>query len=514
MSKVSVVVRNTIANYAGNVFTALIAFIFIPVYIRYLGIGSYGVIGFFTSLYVFLSFLDLGIGMAINREMSRYYQDPSKADYLRKLSHSLQVIYWAIGLLVGIFLYVLSPFLASNWFAGNEMSASTLYAAFTVLALTIAVRWPYSLYSSGIRGMQHQVVLNVHDLFWAVVKNVGSWLVLKYYRADLNVFLWYQCLVSFLQTAGTFGILWYYMPAAEGRKRFIFDKEALKNIGRYAAGMGVAYLLASILMQLDKILVSKLVKPSQFGYYMVATNLATLVYNASLPMYMSIFPHFARLVHQQETEQLKKDFHFYSKLLATILLPFSAIIFFAAEEVLWLWTKDRTLAYATAPILQIMIVGTTLNALVMPVHTLLLAFNRVRFMLFSNLTACIMMVPLTLVLVNFYGVKGGALCIAILYLGFFTLQVIMILRNVGFKREIFNWYTRDILLCWLAVSTVTFLSTRYWLSTPAGWSKTELLTKLSVIGVTGYIVSFIVNNSLRKKLAVKFFSKYSKSAAH
>jgi hypothetical protein len=35
-----------------------------------------------------------------------------------------------------------------------------------------------------------------------------------------------------------------------------------------------------------------------------------------------------------------------------------------------------------------------------------------------------------------------------------------------------------------------------------------------VIGVTGYIVSFIVNNSLRKKLAVKFFSKYSKSAAH
>ena len=509
--QVRVVVRNTIANYTGNVLTALIAFLFIPVYIHYLGIGSYGIIGFFASLQAFLAFLDLGIGMAINREMSRYYHDPAKADYLRRLSHSLQVVYWGIGLVIGVFLFVVSPFLSSNWFAGNEMPASMLCGAFTILALTMAVRWPYSLYSSGIRGMQHQVVLNVHDLFWGIAKNVGSWLVLKYYSADLETFLWYQCIITFLQTAGTFCILWYYMPSSAGAKKFVFDKQVLKNISRYAAGMGIASLLASILMQLDKILVSKIVKPSQFGYYMVATNVATLVYNASLPMYMSIFPHFARLAHEEKTEEVKKDFHFYAKLLSTLLLPFSAIIFFAAEEVLWLWTKDRALAYATAPILQIMIVGTTLNALVMPVHTLLLAYNRVRFMLYSHLIACLLMVPLTLLLVHFFGVKGGAMSVAALYLGFFSVQVIMIFRNLGFKELIFNWYVSDIFLCGLTVSAIVFLATRYWISSTEKWNKSDLLIKLAVIGIAGYVVSFLSNNSLRKKMMAKIFPRPDKN---
>jgi O-antigen/teichoic acid export membrane protein len=502
----SIVVKNTLANYAGNVLTALIAFLFIPVYIRYLGIGSYGIIGFFASLQAFLAFLDLGIGIALNREMSRYYHDTSKVVYLRNLSHSLQIVYWGIAAGIGIVLFALSPFFSANWFAGDELPPSTLFAAFSVLALTVAVRWPYSLYSSGVRGMQHQVVLNASDLFWAIVKSFGSWLVLKYYSPTLSAFLWYQCLITFLQTIATFAMLWYFMPKIEGAK-LSFDKQALKSIGRYAAGMGVASLLASIILQLDKILVSKMVKPSQFGYYMVASNVATLVYNASLPMYMSIFPYFARLVHEDKNEELQKDFHFYSKLLATILLPFSAIIFFAAEEVLWLWTKDKTLAYFTAPILQIMIAGTTMNALIMPVHTLLLAFNKVRFMLYSHLTGFIVMVPLTLLLVHFFGVKGGAWSIATLYAGYFFIQVIMIFRNLNMRNMILSFYTRDILQCWIPVSLFVFLATRYGLSLPAAWSKTDLLVKLSGIAVAAFLVSVISNDQLRKKIGAKFLRK-------
>jgi O-antigen/teichoic acid export membrane protein len=240
---------------------------------------------------------------------------------------------------------------------------------------------------------------------------------------------------------------------------------------------------------------------------MVASNVAILVYNASLPMYMSIFPHFAKLAYQQETEQLKKDFHFYSKLLNTILFPFSAIVFFAAEEVLWLWTKDRSLAYATAPILQIMIIGTTMNAVITPVHTLLLAYNRVRLILYSHTVACLLMVPLTLLLVSLYGVKGGAMSIAILYAGYFFIQVILIFKSIGMQKLAFNWYIKDVLQFWLPVSIVVFLATRYWLGVPDEWTRTNLLIKLSAIGLVGCLVSLLCNNSLRQKLISKLFSK-------
>lgn len=497
---VSVVLRNTIANYAGNVLTALIAFIFIPVYIRYLGIGSYGIIGFFTSIQALLIFLDLGIGIALNREMSRFYHDKTRIEYLRNLSHSLQVIYWVMGALIGILLFLLSPLLAKHWFTGNEMPTQTLFMAFSILSLTLAIRWPYSLYSSGIRGMQYQVTLNLNDLGWGIAKNVGSWLVLKYYSPTLEAFLWYQCIVTFLQTISTSIILWHYMPRTAQPRGLSFDKKALRDIGRYAAGMGAASLISSIILQLDKVLVSKMVSPSQFGYYMVASNVATLVYNASLPMYMSIFPHFAKLAHEQQIERLKKDFHFYSKLLSTILLPFSAIVFFASEEILWLWTKDKVLAYSAAPILQIMIVGTTLNALITPVHTLLLSFNRVRFMLYSHITAFLVMVPLTLLLVYKYGVNGGAFAITILYAGYFIIQVLMIFRNLKLSNMAFQWYVRDVLQSWIPVALIVFVTTRYWISIPEQWNKWEVLFKLSIIGIVGYLVSILANDNIRARL--------------
>lgn len=42
--------RNLIANYLGQSWTALMGLAFIPLYIKYLGIEAYGLIGLFALL--------------------------------------------------------------------------------------------------------------------------------------------------------------------------------------------------------------------------------------------------------------------------------------------------------------------------------------------------------------------------------------------------------------------------------------------------------------------------------
>ena len=154
-----------------------------------------------------------------------------------------------------------------------------------------------------------------------------------------------------------------------------------------------------------------------------------------------------------------------------------------------------------------MIVGTTMNAVITPVHTLVLAYNRVRLILYSHTVACLLMVPLTLLLVKLYGVKGGAMSIAILYAGYFFIQVILIFKSIGMQKLVFNWYIKDVLQFWLPVSTVIFLATHYWLGIPDEWTRTNLLIKLSAIGLVGCLVSLLCNNSLRQKLMSKLISK-------
>ena len=63
--------HNIIANYVGRTWTVALGILFIPVYLRFLGIEAYGLVGFYMALSGVLGILDLGIGSTMNRELAR-----------------------------------------------------------------------------------------------------------------------------------------------------------------------------------------------------------------------------------------------------------------------------------------------------------------------------------------------------------------------------------------------------------------------------------------------------------
>lgn len=432
---------NIFANYGGNLLTALISLIFIPIYIRYLGIESYGILGFFVTIQGLLIFLDLGLGITINQEMARYYGNPEKIGYLNNLAYSLQIVYWMIGILIAIFLFLFTPYFSTHWFRESNINAHTLQQCFIIMLLTIAARWPYSIYSSGLRGMKYQVLLNAHDLVYNLIKAIGSWLVLLYIENTLFAFLLFQLAIILCQTISLHFVFWYKLPAANSVKKF--DKLVLKNIAKYAAAMGTAAILGSVVYQLDKIILSRMLKVEKYGFYTLAFNLAILVNNITLPIYMAIFPSFTELVHKNEQAEIQQKFHQYSKLIAGLVMPVSALIFFFSKELLFVWTKNIELAMNAAPVLQILIVATTLSAFMVIPHTLLLANKNVRFMLKTHIVAALIFIPLIFYLTSKYDIIGGAIALVILYGGYFFIQALLIIKKYN-PAQIFNWYVKDI----------------------------------------------------------------------
>ncbi|MES1217895.1 MAG: oligosaccharide flippase family protein, partial [Bacteroidota bacterium] len=279
------------------------------------------------------------------------------------------------------------------------------------------------------------------------------------------------------------------------KKKVFFDKNVLKNISRYAAGMGVAAILRTVVLQLDKIIVSKLVSDTQFGYYTIATNVAMLVYNVSFPIYMAILPHFTKLFFENSQQKIKEDFHFYARLLSCLLLPFSIVIFFYSQEFLWLWTKNAELAVAISPVLKLMIAGTTLNAMLMPVHTMLLANNRIRFMLLSHIIAFIVAVPVIILLTLKFGVTGGAISVLLLFAGYVTIQAPLIFNNLKLKDSLLTWYLRDIIFFALPLIVLSLLLTQLkkYIVT-AG--RLQLFLALAIITSVYYCIILLLNKPL------------------
>src|SRR6267378_429094 len=134
----SLVKRNIIANVAGRGWAALLSLAVLPVYIHFLGIEAFGLIGFFLSLMAVLSLLDLGLGTALNRQFAQYSMQSGKAQAMHDLLRTLEIIYWLIGVAIGVTMAALAPAIAAYWLKPQQLSAEIVGQALAMMGIAIA----------------------------------------------------------------------------------------------------------------------------------------------------------------------------------------------------------------------------------------------------------------------------------------------------------------------------------------------------------------------------------------
>jgi len=491
------VVSNLIANYGTTISGSLLSLLFTPIYISYLSIEAYGIIGFIASLMVFLSFLDLGMGQTVNREMAKFHKDASQVNYINNLVFSLQTVYIAIGVFCTLLIVIAAPILATSWFNAQHLDTGTITYAFIILGITIGCRWPYSFFCAALRGMQFQVLLNSNEIFWNILKSVGSLVVLKYFSGTLITFLWYQCIVILLQTLSSIFLCWRFIEKPALARRF--DWAILKSLSGYIASMGVASILVALIFQLDKIILSKTLKGEDYGYYVLSNNLATTLFIVSTPVAIALFPHFTNFLHNNKMAELQAEFHKYTKILSVTLLPIFIMLCFFTPELLWIWTKNQAIIDHTTLLVRIMLIGTVLDAYMVVPNTLLLSANKTRFILVIHMVAIVIMVPVVYFLSTHFGAVGGAISVAFILGGYFVFAAPFVFKYC-LKGHYFQWVWNDIFKIAIPL-LLTATVARYLL--PQQYIENRLLgfLLLSAIGLT--LVLFAIKLS-----GLTFFDKF------
>ena len=74
-----------------------------------------------------------------------------------------------------------------------------------------------------------------------------------------------------------------------------FDKTELKRVAKFSFGMAAISLSAILMMQADKVVLSKTILLADFGYYTIAVTLGMAVLQIVNPIAQSFFPKFAYL---------------------------------------------------------------------------------------------------------------------------------------------------------------------------------------------------------------------------
>jgi len=440
--QMSRVKTNFFANLAGSGWTALVGLACTPLYIHFMGMEAYGLIGSYFMLQGVIQILDLGLSPTMNREMARYSVLPGKTGEARDFVRTLEVGYWAIGILVGGAVWYAAPYIASHWIKAGNIPTPEVRRAVAIMGALTALQWPLSFYQGGLLGLQRQVLLNGITIATATSAGGGALLILWLVSPTVSAFFTWQIVVSLLQAGVTTFALWRCLPRSDRPARF--DPAITRNIWRFAAGMSGITITALALVHLDKVILSKMLTLKIFGYYilagMVGNGLSGLLI---APMFNTIFPRFSALVAEGDGKSLLAMYHGSTQVMAVMILPAAAVIAFFSREIMLLWTGSPEIAGNTAPIVSILVAGTALNGLMNLPYALQLSHGWTRIGLGINIVFIVTLVPAIVLTTTRFGAVGAAS----VWLGLNAIYMIIgipLTHRRLLKGEALRWFTRDV----------------------------------------------------------------------
>lgn len=398
---------NVIANYIGKFWTSLLGFLLVPVYLYYLGVEAYGLLGAFSAIVSFINLLDLGLNVTIGREVARRWAIIEQRVTIPDLLRTAEIIYWGVGAFLMVLMILLSQPVTIYWLQAEKLDTQTVRLAILIFGLKIAIRWPATPYTGTLTALEKHVQLNVVQGVLKTLQGVGSVVVLVWVSRTIIGFLLWQMTLAIIEVITLMILAWRAVPPNQFKPCFKIN--ILHQIWPFAARMSATTVVTLVLVNIDKILLSKLLSLEQFGYYALANTLSTQILQIIYPLLYALSPRLNAIVAQSNEEKLAKIYHKSCLVVSCLVTPFSAALVMWAPLILELWTRSPHIAEESAAALSILAFGTLMNSMMNIPYSLQLAIGKPQIAAMVNTCALIILLPALFVVVPLFGTVGAAL---------------------------------------------------------------------------------------------------------
>jgi O-antigen/teichoic acid export membrane protein len=397
---------NLTANFIGQLFSTGIGFVFIPIYIKYIGVESYGLIGIFGIITAWMGILDAGLISALGREMALYSAGKHSPHSIRTLLKSVEGVI-CIG--VGLFLIVLIlgvDFLSSRWIQSKFITREVKNTSMLLMGILFSLKFFESIYKSSIVGLQKQVLMNGSEAIYAFIKSVGAVLVLKYVSNSILVFFYWQVGISITYIICLKFLLFKQIPISNTSIKF--SMQSVLSLKSFAGGMLVMTILNSLLTQIDKIFLIKFLTLEEFGYYSIATAAAGAIMIVTSPVSSAFLPRLIQLNSLNNKQQMLEIYRIGFQIIAVLLGSISAILFFFPETFLLFWTNNIGLTLNVKYVFAITVIGYLISGLNTMPFVIQLSVGSTKVGVWIRIISVLFSLPLMYYFIPIYGKVAAA----------------------------------------------------------------------------------------------------------
>jgi O-antigen/teichoic acid export membrane protein len=444
--------RNLAANLVGTGWNAVLSILFIPVYLRLLGVEAYALIGFYAVLLTIFGLLDLGLGATLNRRIASQSVTRGPEADERHLLRTFELIYFGLALSAAVVLFASASFIAHRWIHVHELPMRRVISAIRLMGVLFAFQFPFALYQAGLLGLQRHVLFNAIAIVGSTLRSVGAVAVLMFVSPSIVAFFGWQVIAMMFMTGSVAWAMW----RAVGRARQArFDLQILRSEWVFAASVAANSLLAAFIAQADKAILSSVAPLKDLGYYTIAASLSAGLWTIIVPINSAVYPRFSQLLAMHDEAAVADVFHKACQTIALFVLPIGVTLIVFARLAIFTWTGNAAAADNGALIAPLLVTGTVMYGLYSVPAYLQFAAGWPQLTLYTNVVTAAILLPFTFIAVRLFGPPGAALLWLLVNSAYVIPATIMFRRVMTTERR--RWYLRDLGLPTLAAASAGVL---------------------------------------------------------
>jgi O-antigen/teichoic acid export membrane protein len=367
----------------------------IPVLIRGLGTERFGVLTLAWVIVGYFGVLDLGLGRALTKLVAERLGANQERE-VPGLFWTALVIISVLGVLGGILLGVLSPWLVRKALKVPASLQSETRQAFYLLAVSV----PVVIGTTGLRGLleayQRFGLSSSVRILLGVFTFLAPVLVLPFSRSLIAV-------VAVLLLGRVLGSILYVLfclqvvPAL--RHGIRLRKDFISPLLRFGGWMTVSNLVGPLMVYLDRFLVAAFISMAAVTYYATPYEVVTKLWLIPGALVGVLFPAFSSTVARDRTRAVFLFLRGFKYILLAVF-PLCLVIVTLAREGLTLWLGPE-FAHQSTRVMQWLTIGVFLNSLAQVSFACIQGTGR------PDLTARVHLLELPIYLAALWGALGA-----------------------------------------------------------------------------------------------------------
>jgi len=437
--------KNGAYNAFGTAFSMLVSILAIPVLVRVMGVGNYGIWTLVVSLMGVVALAEAGISTST----TAFFSADLARDDLVGAGRTLTTVLGAIvliALVASAALAILAPTAVGLFVALSDEQKLLAAAAIRISAIAIAFRLIQQVLLGLLQAMRHYRMTSLLGVVQSLLLSAGAVGVVWAGGRVIALVRW-QVMVGAGMLAVTGFLVW--LELARHRIRFGLDGAKTRAVLKYAGMSWLVSLSTAMFSQCDRLIVGGMLGVEGVGVYGAITSIAAKINSLSAAAVQPIFPELNAALASGRTGAAVLSGLVRRAFRLNVALAFGlGIGLYTLAPVVWQIVMG---AQGTPEGLRAMEVGALIYALYSP--------NAVGFyvMMSTNLKRCIVIqiasATLALLAISVLGLRAGLMGATVGNAGY---MLIWLLSDVGMKEisvERREW------LGWLRTSAMVLIAT-------------------------------------------------------